>query len=130
MRVVSVKFKGTNSVIYNSREYFYFTFFDVEEGDLVVVDTSTNGISVAKVHNNNVTDPADIKKATKYLVQKIEMEEYQKRVDDLKSLKELKSKMDAKVKELQDVAIYKMLAKEDAELANMLQAYESMTKEM
>ncbi len=51
------------------------------------------------------------------------------RQEKAKQLKELKQKMDAKVKVLQSTALYELLAEKDPELASMLTtAYKELTK--
>lgn len=130
MKVVSVKFKSNGSTVYNSREYYYKTFFDVEAGDQVVVDTSTVGLNIAMIYNPEVTDPTLQKKATKYLVQPIDMEKYKEVIEKEKELCNLKKAMDARVKSLQETAMYEMLAKEDEELADLLITYKEKLAEL
>lgn len=123
MKVVTVKFKSPGSSIYNSKEYYYKTFFDVEAGDMVVVDTSTVGLNIAMVSNVNIEDPVQQKKATKYLVQRIDTDRYNKVIEKEKELAAIRHAMDVRVKSLQETALYELLAKDDEELANLLIAY-------
>ena len=129
MKIVSVKFRPSGSKVYTSQPYYYKTFFDVEVGDLVIVDTSTNGVQIAMVDDANVTDPVGQSKATKYLVQRVDREEYDKRVEHELKLTEVKLKMSMKLKEFQELAIYELAADMNPEIAELLKEYKELLAE-
>jgi len=123
VKVVTVKFKSNGSSVYNSKDYYYKTFFEVEAGDQVVVDTSTVGLNLALVVCADVEDPSLQKKATKYLVQKVNMDRYREVEEKEKEILAIKRAMDMRVKSLQETALYELLAKDDATLADLLCDY-------
>lgn len=129
VKVVAVKFKNAGSSVYNSRDYYYKTFFDVEVGDLVVVDTSTTGYNVVMV-SDIVEDPALQKKATKYLVQRVDILRYHEVIKKEKEIAAVKKAMDDRVRSLQETSIYEQLAKEDAQLAELLYQYKDMLQSL
>ena len=100
----------------NSTEYHFISYVDVSEGDRVVVDTQ-NGLAVATVSTANI--PGTMK-ATKEIVAVVDMSAYEERRARKARADELREKMDAKVRELQELAVYEMLSKSDPELASML----------
>lgn len=90
----------------------------IKAGDKVVVDTA-NGFVVADVTGVDVAS----NKASKYVVQKIDTEAHEKRLEKANKLKELKAKMEDRRKKLQEIEIYQILAKEDDEMAALLAEY-------
>lgn len=94
---------------------------DLHVGDYVVVDTSS-GINVARVVE--IKDYSN--KATKWVIQKLDMTKHQERLEKEKKLKEIQAKMEARRKQLQELEIYRLLAKEDAEMAKLLEEYTSL----
>lgn len=109
-RIIAVVFDG------NPREYHFISYIDVRPGDMVVVDTR-NGFALATVSSDYV--PESIK-ATREVVALVDMHEYNERRARESRVAELREKMDAKVHKLQEFAVYEMLAKQDQELASML----------
>lgn len=84
-------------------------------GDMVVVDT-VNGVAVA-----TVVGIKDISKtATKWVIQKVDLDAHKARLAQDKIVIELKAKMEARRKELEEVNIYRILAKEDNSMAELL----------
>ena len=55
------------------------------------------------------------------------MEAFYERQEKRKALAQLKTDMDKKVKELQETAIYELLAEKDPALALMLEQYKQLT---
>ena len=109
-KVIGVMFPG------NSTEYHFISHIDVRKGDLVVVDTR-NGFALAEV---TTATASEVIKATKEVVNVVDMQAYNERCARKKRISELREKMDAKVHELQEIAVYEMLSKSDPELASML----------
>lgn len=60
------------------------------------------------------------------IICKIDMTVYNDRKARAKRKAELKGKMEAKVKKLQETAIFEMLAKKDEELAEMLKEFKEL----
>ncbi|HDR3499677.1 TPA: hypothetical protein QCN48_005142 [Bacillus toyonensis] len=90
-------------------------------GDKVVVETA-NGFSVATI--NNFLETSKI--GTKFVVQKIDVEAHNTRLEKEKKLATVKAKMEERRKKLQEIEIYKILAKEDSEMATLLAEMEKL----
>jgi hypothetical protein len=88
---------------------------DLKKGDTVVVDT-INGMAVGLVVG---FEDASVK-AEKWVVQKVDLEKHLERIERENKIKELKRKMEKRRKELEDIQLYVMLAKEDQEMAEMV----------
>ena len=112
-KVVSVKFDG-----YAYKTYDFFTDLELKVGDVVVVDTQ-NGLQVAEVVDVDV----DSSKATKWVVDKVDMEAHKARIEREKRLKEITQKMEARRKKLEKFEVYRMLAEKDDEMAELLKQY-------
>lgn len=87
-------------------------------GDIVVVDTRF-GVSIAYVQEFVV----ESKVATKFIIQKVDLEAHTERLEKEKKLAEMKAKMEARRKELQELEVYQVLAKGDPVMAKMLAGY-------
>jgi len=108
-----------------SKEYTFKSYItDLTVGDAVVVDT-VNGMCVAYVTNLKAKAPGkgDV---VKEVVDLIDMLPFIARRNRVEKMKELKSKMDERIKELQDVAIYEMLAEKDPSLRSMLSDFNTL----
>ncbi|MDA1509591.1 hypothetical protein ORN01_25375 [Bacillus cereus] len=90
-------------------------------GDKVVVETA-NGFSVGTIKGFLETS----KIGTKYVVQKIDLDSHKLRLEKEKKLATVKAKMEARRKQLQEIEIYKILAKEDSEMATLLSELENL----
>lgn len=104
--------------------YVYAAYEDYAEGDYVVVHTGHHGMAIAKVKAMGTED--DKVEYGREIICKIDMTAYNDRKARAKRKAELKGKMEAKVKELQETAIFEMLAKEDAGLAEMLKEFKEL----
>lgn len=105
--------------------YTYAAYENYAEGDYVVVHTGHHGMTVAKVKAMGTED--DKVEYGREIICKIDMTAYNDRKARAKRKAELKSKMEAKVKELQETAIFEMLAKEDTGLAEMLKEFKELS---
>lgn len=115
-RIVGVRFSG------NPREYYFTSYVDVVPGETVVVDTR-NGFATAIVSSAHIPDVTGV---TREVVAKVDTSEYELRRAKERRIAELREKMDAKVHELQEIAVYEMLSKSDPELASMLDELKSL----
>ena len=104
--------------------YTYAAYEDYNEDDYVVVHTGHHGMAIAKVKAMGTED--DKVEYGHEIICKIDMTAYNDRKARAKRKAELKGKMEAKVKELQETAIFEMLAKEDAGLAEMLKEFKEL----
>lgn len=96
----------------------------LKKGDLCVV-TRDRYFSVAKVVEILVQNDIDVERE---VVTKLYTEDYDRRVECRAKAAELKSKMEARAKQLQDIALYQMLAKDDPDMAALLQEYQGLPK--
>lgn len=96
---------------------------DLKEGDLCVVATARHGLALANV----VSIKASADKALeREIVAKVDTKEYSNRVETRQKAAELKAKMQERAKALQDLVLYQTLAKEDPEMAQLLQDFKDL----
>ena len=120
--VAGVKFlDGTNT----DKEYFYALFECVDVGDLVVVNTGHHGIALARISSIGVGDKTMVKYGRE-VIARVDENAHKMRVERRNEIARLKAEMDKKVKELQEVAIYEMLAEKDPSLASMLNDFKAL----
>lgn len=93
--------------------------------DLCVVRTEEDRLLVAKVVE--IVDSNDAE-TYREIVAKVYTDEYDTRVECRQKAAELKAKMEARAKQLQDIALYQMLAKDDPEMEALLQEYHGVAK--
>lgn len=108
----------------SKRDIVFAAYESYEVNDYVVVNSGHHGFVVAQV-----TAIDGVEGQVQYgreIICKIDMTAYNDRKARAKRRAELKSKMEAKVKELQETAIFEMLAKEDAGLAEMLKEFKEL----
>ena len=118
---VGIKFlEGTNT----EREYIYACYDEVEQGDYVVVKSGHHGWGLAiisQIFENEV--PVE---CGREVICKFDPSEHFARMAKAKRLAEIKRDMDAKVKELQHLAIYEALAKDNSEMKELLDEFKSL----
>lgn len=92
-------------------------------GNLCVVKSLNHGLGLAKVieiiEQNDIQTPREI-------VARVDTQDYDFRVAARKDAAELKAKMQARAKQLQDIALYQMLAEKDADMQDLLNRYQSL----
>lgn len=107
-----------------NRTYDYANYIpDLYEGDLCVVMSAQHGMGVAKVVEINHENDAPL---SREIVCRIDPADYDRRVETRKKAAELKQKMQERAKKLQDIAIYKMLAEKDTEMAQLLAEFTNL----
>lgn len=107
---------------YASKRYYFIT--DLEtlvEGDKVVADT-VNGLVIG-TFKGYVTEGT---KPTKWIIGKIDLDKHEERKAKEKHLKDLKKKMDARRKKVEELEIYEILAGKDSDMAAMLAEYKAI----
>ena len=113
-----------------SSNRYCFALFDenITVGDTVLVDT-VNGYSVAVVENiisKEIAESEDYALPTKEVVCKVDFTAFNERKDKRAKAAKLKSDMDKKVKSLQEIAVFELLAEKSPELREMLTEYKSL----
>lgn len=123
-KVAMVKFlQGTNTTM----DYAFALFDDsIKKDDYVLVDTS-KGFSVAKVSEVKSQVDYDGVTVTKEVVCKVDFADFEKRKENRKKKDALKKRMDAMIKDNQEVVLYEMLAKTNPDMAEMLKEYKELS---
>ena len=121
----SVRFpNGTNT----DKLYSYALYDDkIQPGDTVVVKTGHHGLAVAEVAAIGAENAAPVKYGRE-IVSRVDLSAFEERRERGKKIAELKKQMDSKVQELQQEAIYEMLAQKDEGLAKLLTEYQQLNK--
>jgi hypothetical protein len=110
----------------DSRTFDYANFEPtLKKGDLCVVKSAHHGLGLAKVVE--IVDRNDIQ-TPREIVAKVDTQDYDFRVASRKDAAELKAKMKERAKQLQDIALYQMLAEKDPEMQELLARYQSIPK--
>lgn len=121
--VAMVKFvQGTNTV-----KGYAFALFDNNIGvdDLVLCDTS-NGYGVAKVTEIIPQNEYEGASVTKEIICKVDFTDFEQRKENREKAKKLKVEMDKKIKDLQELTLYEMMAEKCPELREMLDMYKTL----
>jgi hypothetical protein len=125
-KVATINFVDGNN---SNQNYYYAVYGDsIKPNDYVVVQTGHHGMTVAKIIAIEDTG-LDRVACNREVIDRIELKYYNNRKEKAAKIKELKNKMDTKVKELQANAIYEMLAEKDPDLKNMLDEMKQLTEE-
>lgn len=119
-RIAEVQFLEGN----NTNQKYHYACYDpsIIEGDICVVKTAHHGFSLAKVAGF-ITSSEEL---TREIVCKADFSDYNKRVESRKRMAELMDMMNAKAQQLQNTMLFKMLAKEDSDMAAMISEYEQL----
>lgn len=121
-RVAGVKFlDGSNK----DKEYFYAMFEEFFVGDIVVVQTGHHGLALAEISSIDYEGKEKVK-CSREIITRVDMTAFGARQEKRKALAQLKADMDKKVKELQETALYELLAEKDSALAAMLAEYKQL----
>lgn len=124
-KVAGVKFlSGSNT----DKEYYYALFADnadAQIGDLVVVQTGHHGLALAQISSIDDTDKNKVQ-CSREIVSVVDTGAFEKRKAQRKALAKLKKEMDKRVSELQETALYELLAEKDSALAAMLNEYKKI----
>ncbi|UTV34858.1 hypothetical protein [Bacillus altitudinis] len=98
---------------------------DLTVGDKVVLDTQY-GFSVGTIRGFEEHEPDHIK-VSKFIVQKIDTASHAERLRNHAYVQEIKGKLEARRKQLEDATIYALLAQQDPEMKNLLEIYNSIS---
>lgn len=96
---------------------------DLKSGDICVVATDDKYFSIVEVVD--IVDRVD-SELTREVVAKVDVEPYEFRLKSRAKAAELKTKMEARAKQLQDIALYQMLAENDPDMAALLNEYKNI----
>lgn len=118
LNVAEVQFLNENTA-FKTYEYANYE-TNLSVGDLVVVMSAHHGMGLAEVVEIKETTDTDLYRE---IVSRVDTFDFDNRVAQRKMAAELKAKMQERAKQLQDIVLYQTLAKEDPEMAKMLQDY-------
>lgn len=96
---------------------------DLKPGDLCVVCGEDGRFAVTRVEEIVDSNSAEMYRE---VVAKVDSDGYNARLKFRARAAELKTKMEARAKQLQDIALYQMLAKDDPDMAALLTEYQSI----
>jgi hypothetical protein len=120
LNTVKVKFVDDNK--FSSNKYANFD-STIATGDMVVLNTPYAGLELATVVE--IIDSNDVG-CTGEVVAKVDTTAYDARVANRAKAAELKAKMKERAKQLQDIALYQMLAKDDPAMLELLSEYQAI----
>ena len=121
--VVEVKFSNRASKWQGDSDSVYSFNSDLKDlnvGDLVVCDCST-GYTIGSVVSIAQIDTSG--RTSRWLVQKLDLTRHSERLALAKKQKELRGLMDLRRKQLEDEALYRMMAERDPEMAKLIAEY-------
>ena len=122
-RVAMVKFiQGTNT----DKKYAFALFNDELEVDDCVLCDTRNGYSVGKIVEIISKDEYNGVEITKEIICYVDFSDFEQRKKNREEAKKLKSEMDKKMKEMQELALYEMMAEKSPELKAMLDNYKAL----
>lgn len=117
----------------NIKNEYHYALYDnsVVTGDYVVVKSAHHGFGLAEVTaiipdecvNQEMRDYCNVGRE---VISKFDMNAYRERSENRKRAKELKSEMDKKMKEMQELAMFEMMAEKNPELKAMLETYKEL----
>ena len=105
---------------------FEFALYDttITEGDFCVAKSKTHAFDIVRILGLREKSDEAI---TREIVCKIDFSAYAKRLDDRKRRDELRKAMAKKAAQLQEIAMYQMLAESDPVMAALLKEYKELT---
>lgn len=98
---------------------------DLAVGDICVVMSKSHGMGIAEVVEIKDRAECDLYRE---IVTKVDTSDYDLRVLRRIQAADLKTKMQERAKQLQDIVLYQTLAKEDPDMAQMLKDYLSLNQ--
>lgn len=122
LNVVKIKFFSDHG----ASQHLYANFDpELKVDDVCVVKYPSNGGGMGVATVAEIFDKTDLD-IDREVVAKVDMAPYEYRVATRAKAAELKAKMQERAKKLQDIALYQMLADNDAEMMALLQEYQAL----
>lgn len=125
LNVAKIKFANTNGTAYGTEHSIANFDAALQPNDVCMIDDGTGGMQLAIVIDILPCNDLDVYHE---VIARIDTAAYDARVAIRKKAAELKAKMEARAKQLQDIALYQMLAKDDPDMAALLQEYQDIPK--
>ncbi|WP_353856765.1 hypothetical protein [Bacillus sp. Bos-x628] len=121
--IVYVKFENND---YGKEYAFRNDIEDLAVDDKVVLDTQY-GFAVGTVMDIQDEEPKHVN-VNKFVVQKIDISQHESRLEHFALVEKVKAKMEKRRKELEEINIFAILAKEDEEMKTLLDQYNELNK--
>lgn len=123
-KVAQVMFFDTYGNLQQNQGYHFFTTIeDLEEGDLLVVETQ-NGYKVVQFDKYLLTSSY----AKSYVVQKVETEKLEEEKERAEKIGQLRKKIELKAKEVEERRKLDKLAEQDDEMKELLKELDKLNK--
>lgn len=119
LKVVLVRFD------FADKKYAYYTDIELEKGDLVVAPCRSE-FKLGEVRQTEGLSVKNIDTAQKMIVQKVDFENYESRVEALTAIKETRLLMKQRREQLDEMLIYEQLAKNDPEMRKLVNKMNSL----
>lgn len=122
-----IKFMSRDTSYRNCDIEYQYALYDenIKAGDTVVVKTAHHGFALATV--TTVSDEGlNLIENGREIVTKVDFTAYTERHNRIERMTAIKAQMDKKVKELQNYAVYEMLAEKDENLKALLAEYKDL----
>lgn len=107
-----------------NKSYHYLTEFDVSVGDTCVVDSPSDGLVTTTVRK--IYEDVRAPKATKFIVDVVDTTKYLGQVNKHELRKELLLKLEVMRKEVEELAVYEYLSKNNPKAADLLKELKSL----
>lgn len=118
------------------KEYAYRTTIPVEKGTICVVEVTSNGrpdlklVEVVHVIEDTLENSHIANKATKYIVDAVDLSSHKERLEKTERLKYVKNKLEERKAKIEEIAVFELLAKADPEAAKLLEEMKTLTLDM
>jgi hypothetical protein len=111
----------------NTAQEYAFALYDDDMliDDLVLCDT-VNGYRVAKISKIMPQREYNGVPVTKEIICKVDFTNFETRKKNRVKAEQLRTEMDKKLKDLQEIALYELMAEKSPELKEMLETYKSL----
>ena len=123
LNIAEVQFLNTNDPFRNIECANYEG--GLKAGDVCVVKTARHGMALAEVID--IKDAPQDGEVLREIVSIVDTTRYDERVAKREKAAELKAKMKERAKQLQDIALFQMLAKDDPEMAQLLEEFQGVS---
>lgn len=125
-KVAGIRFlEGSNT----DNIYAYALYDDeIKKGDTVVVQSGHHGLGIAEVACIDEEASPNEVQCGREIIAKVDFTAFNERKEKAAKMAKLKKEMDKKVKELQSIALYEMLADKDPALKEMLDEFKALSE--
>ena len=114
------------------KEYAYRTDLDLQPDDLVVVMVKEDQFKIVQVVamlDMSLENAVIANKATKYIVDKIDLTSHIKRINAAERMTYIKGQLEEKKAKMEEIAVFQLLAESDPEAKRLLDEMKQLTLE-